>query len=337
VPAIRFVLPLLFAAVMLLPQHAAGAAAPQLRPEVDAFIDEMVSVHGHERDALRQLFAGVKVRESILRAMSAPATARPWFEFRRRMVDSLRVEAGVRFWTEHAATLERAGREFGVPPEIIVATIGIETLYGRHMGNVRVLDALATLAFDYPPRAQFFRGELEQYLLLVREAPLDPLVLRGSFAGAIGIPQFLPSSYRKYAVDFDGDGRVDLVNSVADAIGSVANYYRSFGWRTGAGVLLPAEAGEADLGPLLAGGIKPHITVREVRDRGVVIQASADPDDEVTVFRVETEDGTALWLGLHNFYVITRYNRSINYAMAVHELAERIKAQTPVRPALRKP
>jgi membrane-bound lytic murein transglycosylase B len=330
---LRYALTFFMSVVALLPQPAASATAPSSQPELVAFIEEMVSVHGYDRAVLERLFAGLQVRESILRAMAAPSTARPWFEFRRRIVDDARVDAGVRFWQRHAATLERARSEFGVPPEIVVATIGIETLYGRHTGTFRVLDALATLAFHYPPRAPFFREELEHYLLLVREAPLDPAVLRGSFAGAIGIPQFMPSSYRKYAIDFDGDGRRDLVGSPADAIGSVANYYRSFGWQTGAGVLLEAEAGEADLKPLLAGGVKPHTTIADLRDLGVAVHEAARGEGSVSVFFVETEDGPRLWLGLHNFYVITRYNRSINYAMAVHELAQRIRTAMEARAA----
>jgi membrane-bound lytic murein transglycosylase B len=189
-----------------------------------------------------------------------------------------------------------------------------------------VLDALATLAFDYPPRADFFKGELEEYLLLTRESGLHPAALRGSYAGAIGMPQFLPSSYRKYAVDFDGDGRRDLVDSPADAIGSIANYYRSYGWKKGEAVLVSAETGEADLGPLLAAGIRPNITIAELRSRGVIVQDPVDEAAEATVFFVQTDGGPKLLLGLNNFYVITRYNRSINYAMAVWELATSIKA-----------
>jgi membrane-bound lytic murein transglycosylase B len=195
------------------------------------------------------------------------------------------------------------------------------------MGTFRILDALSTLAFEYPPRAEFFRGELEEYLLLAREAGIDALNTRGSYAGAIGIPQFLPSSYRKYAIDFDGDGRRDLVGSAADAIGSVANYYRSFGWKTGAPVIVSAESGDADLAPLLAAGIKPHIKVSELKTRGLIVQEPVDGEAEATVFFVQLESGPKLLLGLNNFYVITRYNRSTNYAMSVWELAVAIRAQ----------
>jgi membrane-bound lytic murein transglycosylase B len=193
------------------------------------------------------------------------------------------------------------------------------------MGTIKVLDALTTLAFDYPPRAEFFRGELEEFLLLAREAKLDAANIRGSYAGALGFPQFLPSSYRKYAIDFDGDGRRDLLASRADAIGSVANYYRTFGWKAGGSVIAEAQSGEAELGPLLAAGIKPHSTVAELRGKGLVIPGDVDESAQATVFSVETENGHELYLGFDNFYVITRYNRSVNYAMAVWELARELK------------
>ena len=300
---------------------------PVLRPEMEAFIEDMGRKHAYEAGALRRLFAQVQTRPAIVRAMSAPATARPWNEFRRRIVDAARIEGGVRFWLENRFALERAGREFGVPEEIIIATIGIETLYGRTTGNFKVLDALATLAFDYPPRADFFRSELEEYLLLARESGFDAAAMRGSYAGAIGIPQFIPSSYRKYAIDFDGDGKRDLINSPADAIGSVANYYRSFGWTTGASVVIAADPGDAELAPLLAAGIRPHTKISDLKSRGLVLQGPVDENAEATVFSIETEAGTRVMLGLNNFYVITRYNRSINYAMAVYELAQEIRGQ----------
>ncbi len=304
---------------------AVFAAAAPLRADVEAFVEEMAAKHGHDAAQLTRLMQQVQPRPSIIRAMTAPGTARPWFEYRRRIVDATRIENGVRFWQANAPALERASREFGVPEELIVATIGIETLYGRNTGNFRILDALATLAFDYPPRAELFRKELEEYLLLVREARLDPLELRGSYAGAIGIPQFLPSSYRKYAVDFDGDGRRDLTRSVADAIGSVANYYRSYGWVPGAPVIALANSGEAELAPLLSAGIRPSLKVKDLRSRGLIVRDNLDPDAEATVFFVQEEAGPQLVLGLNNFYVITRYNRSINYAMAVWELARELR------------
>lgn len=309
---------------------ASGAAVP-VRPEVEAFIGQMVEKHGFRAAPLRKLFSQVQPRPSILRAMAAPRTARPWYEFREGAITLARIEGGVRFWRENREALEQASREFGVPEELIVATIGIETVYGRMMGSIKVLDALTTLAFDYPPRAEFFRGELEDYLLLAREYKLDAANTRGSYAGAMGLPQFLPSSYRKYGIDFDGDGRSDLLGSRPDAIGSVANYYRSFGWKTGGIVFAEAQSGEAELGPLLAAGIKPHTTVADLRKKGLSVSGPLDETSEATVFSLETESGPRLYLGFNNFYVITRYNRSVNYAMAVWELAAELKAAMGVR------
>jgi len=300
------------------------AAQQGPEPEVAAFIEEMVDKHQFRRVELQRLFAKVQTRPSIIRAMTAPATARPWHEFRGSHINNARIEGGVKFWRLHAGVLERASREYGVPEEVIVATIGIETHYGRNTGNFRVLDALATLAFQYPRRAEFFRGELEEYLLLAREAGFDPLAVKGSYAGAIGIPQFLPSSYRAYAVDFDRDGARDLVGTPADAIGSVANYYRQFGWRAGEAVAVPAEVEGSSADTVKVAEIKPQTRVAEYRRRGVVPLAAVGDEAEAALFVLETETGSRYWLGLNNFYVITRYNRSINYAMAVWELANEI-------------
>jgi len=316
-----------FGTLVLLSGLAAPAMAQKvLRPEIEAFIGEMVHKHEFRRERLRRVFSQVQPRPAIIRAMSAPATAKPWYEFRSRYVNAARITGGVRFWEQNTVTLARASREFGVPEEIIVAIIGIETLYGRNTGSFRVLDALATLAFDYPPRAEFFLSELEEYLLLSREAELNMLSAKGSYAGAMGIPQFLPSSYRKYAVDFDGDGKCDL-NDAADAIGSVAHYLQVFGWRPGEPVVIPAEAGDSEIDTMLAADLKPGIKVSEFRRRGITPLAPANDDAEAALFSVETETGPRYWLGLQNFYVITRYNRSINYAMAVYDLASELRVQ----------
>jgi membrane-bound lytic murein transglycosylase B len=310
----------------LLATPVPGASPGPLRPEIAEFIEEMAAKHQYDRAVLRRAFAEVRPRPGILRAMAAPGTARPWHVFRARYIDDVRIAAGVRFWRQHAAVLSRATREFGVPQEIIVATIGVETVYGRDMGSFNVLEALTTLAFDYRPRAAFFRAELEQFLLLARETRFDLMRARGSYAGAIGIPQFLPSSYRKYAVDYDRDGAVDLIGSPSDAVGSVANYYRAFGWETGGAVAVRATAGEDILGAIAAvDNIKPHVRVGELKRRGVVPLVTVSDDAEATVFALEAESGVQYWLGLQNFYVITRYNRSVNYAMVVHELARELR------------
>jgi len=308
------------------------AAQPQVQPlreDMAAFIDEMVARHGLQRRHLNQLFGSVQMRPSIIRAMSAPGTSRPWHEFRRNHIDEIRIASGVKFWRENAATLQRAAAQFGVPAEIIVATIGIETLYGKHAGTFRVIDALSTLAFDYPLRAEFFRSELEAFLLLTRENRMDPLKLRGSFAGAMGIPQFMPSSYRKYAIDFNGNGRSDLLNDAADAIGSVANYYRQFGWETDAQVVVPVDAGQTPVDVMIKAGIKPHTPAAELLRSGIIPMEPVADDALAALIVLETEGGARYWLALQNFYVITRYNRSLNYAMAVYELARAIRSRMP--------
>ena len=314
--------------MLLLAQAVATAVAQrQLAPEIEAFIQEMVQKHQFKDDTLRRMFARVEPNPAVISAISTPITARPWHEFRSRFVDAARINGGVQFWREHAGTLEKASREFGVPEEIIVATIGVETIYGRHTGGFGVLEALTMLAFHYPPRAELFRSELMQYLLLAREARFDATSMKGSYAGAIGIPQFLPSSYRRYAVDFDGDGRRDLLNSPADAIGSVANYYKSHGWRAGEAIAVPAEVGPEGAIELLEMGVKPKLKVSELKRRGVSSAAPVEEGAEAALIVVESETGPLYWLGLNNFYVITRYNRSINYALAVHELARELRAR----------
>jgi membrane-bound lytic murein transglycosylase B len=301
-------------------------AQKTLAPEVETFIEQMAQKHRFETVALRRLFAQVQPRPDVIRQITAPLTALPWHEFRMRYLTESRINGGVQFWQEHAALLARATREFGVPEEIIVATIGIESIYGRTTGGVNVLEALAMLAFNYPPRAALFRSELEEYLLLAREAGFDVLRTRGSYAGALGIPQFMPSSYRRYARDFDGDGRRDLVNSTADAIGSVANYYKTFGWRPGAAIAVPTEVDPARAGALLEMGIKPQLKISELKRRGVTPAAAVDEEAQAALLVVEAESGPRYWLGLNNFHVITRYNRSVNYALAVHELAKELRA-----------
>ena len=321
--AVRFILFALALLVLAVPARAQQALAP----EIEAFIGEMTDKHQFDPGALRSLFRQAQPRPEILRAISTPITALPWHEFRGRFMDAARINGGIRFWREHAATLEKASREFGVPEEIIVATIGVETLYGRNTGTHRVLEALAMLAFQYPPRAALFRSELEQYLLLVREAGFDAMGIRGSYAGAIGIPQFLPSSYRRYAVDFNGDGRRDLMKTPADAIGSVANYYKSFGWRSGEGITVPAEVDPGDAQPLLEIGLLPQLSVRELKRFGVMPAAAVDEGAKAALFTAQAATGPLYWLGLNNFYVITRYNRSVNYALVVQELARELRGR----------
>ena len=300
-------------------------AQQALRTEYESFIEEMAAKHGLERASLRRLFAQIRPQPSIIRAMNAPSTSRPWYEFRKNHVDAVHINGGAKFWLRHAATLARAAREYGVPEEIIIATIGIETHYGGYTGNFRILDALATLAFDYPKRAEFFRDELEQFVLMGKETSLDLAGLRGSYAGAMGMPQFMPSSYRKFAVDFDGDGKRNLWSSVPDVIGSVANYYKQHEWQPGAAVVVRARV-NATPDAALTDDITPKTPIGEFRKLGIQPTTTVSDEALAALLPLETESGMQYWFGFKNFYVITRYNRSTNYAMAVYEIAQGIKA-----------
>jgi len=295
-------------------------------PQAGHFIDEMVQRHGFDRQWLAGLFAQAQRRDDILEAISRPAEkTKPWHEYREIFVNPGRVEGGVGFWQNNAAILARAEREFGVDPGVIVAIIGVETRYGSHTGRYRVLDALSTLAFAYPPRSSFFRSELEQFLLLAREEHVAPDQALGSYAGAMGYGQFIPSSYRNYAVDFDGDGRRDLWNSMDDIIGSVANYFHRHGWAAGQPVARPAELrGEAPQA-LLDEGLKPQRTAGFFAERGITARPPLPADMPAALLALEASGGPEYWLTLNNFYVITRYNRSPMYAMAVYQLSEAIR------------
>ncbi len=295
-------------------------------PQAGRFIDEMVQRHGFDRQWLTGLFAQAQRRDDILEAISRPAEkTKPWHEYREIFVNPGRIEGGVNFWQRNAAILARAEREFGVDPGVIVAIIGVETRYGGHTGRYRVLDALSTLAFAYPPRSKFFRSELEQFLLLAREEHVPPDKALGSYAGAMGYGQFIPSSYRNYAVDFDGDGRRDLWDSMDDIIGSVANYFHRHGWAANQPVARPARLrGEAPLA-LLDEGLKPKRTAGFFAERGITARPPLPADMPAALLALEASGGPEYWLTLNNFYVITRYNRSPMYAMAVYQLSEAIR------------
>lgn len=298
------------------------------RPEVRAFIRDIAERHAFVESELKFLFSRTRRMESVLKAITPPKDPRErsWRAYRERFVNEARIGEGVAFWRRHAEPLMRAAEAHGVPEEIIVAIIGVETLYGRNAGSFRVIDALATLAFLYPPRAGYFRSELEQYLLFAREAGLDVFSVRGSYAGAIGIPQFMPGSYRRFAVDFDGDGAVDLRASPADAVGSVANFLKEHGWRRGEPVQLPAHvAGEAHRA-MLEAGIEPKFSLASLRQHGVETRSSLPVETTVALIDLPTPDApTEYRLGMRNFYVLTRYNRSSFYAAAVYDLAQELK------------
>lgn len=326
-PVLKTLFPLLAALVTLLFHPAIATAASFADdPEVSAFIAEMHERNGFDTGWLTARFARIAPNETVLRAIQPPAVPelqRSWERYRARFLNERRIRAGVRFWQAHGASLRRASALFGVPEEIIVAIIGVETEYGKNTGRFGVMQALSTLAFGYPPRAAFFRGELEQFLLLARENRLDPLAVKGSYAGAIGIPQFMPGSERRYAVDFDGDGRIDLSRSASDAIGSVASFLSQHGWESGGPIAVPAHI-ESDPAALLAPGIKPERTLAELKLEGV--HADGDPTRPAALIDLATpEQATEYWIGFQNFFVITRYNRSAFYAMSAFQLAEAIR------------
>ena len=297
-------------------------------PAARVVVEELVAQEGFDRKQLLQIFAEAQRKDSILEAIARPAEkTKPWYEYREIFLNARREDQGVEFYRQHRATLERAEREFGVPAEIIVAIIGVETYYGRVAGNYRVLDALATLAFDYPPRSPFFTSELKHFLILSRDQGLDPTDMVGSYAGAMGYGQFMPSSYRNYAIDFDGDGVIDIWKNPVDAIGSVANYFKQHGWQHSGIVVVAASAPANAPDAIFVASrdqLKPQKTVAQFAQEGVVAKVKLDPNALATAMKFELKSGYEYWLGLHNFYVITRYNQSAMYAMSVYELSQRL-------------
>lgn len=296
------------------------------RPEVRSFVRELAQRHGFAEKDLLSVFARVERADPVLEAMRRPPEPPVWMDYRALFLTDKRIEGGVDFWQAHKPMLERAEREYGVRAEVIVAIIGVETFYGRNTGRWRVIDALTTLAFDYPPRARFFRSELEHYLVLARENRQDALAVRGSYAGAIGIPQFMPSSLRAYAVDFDGNGAIDLRGSPVDAIGSVANFLKRHGWQADATVQLEVRPSGETWRPYADGSVEPKHTLAALRHAGVAFAQAPDVPDSARAALIDL--GTEQRLGLRNFYVLTRYNRSALYAAAVADLAEALREAT---------
>ena len=329
---------LLAAAALVLTASAANAvtaaALERQHPGVGEFVEEVVEKHNLDQEEVLSLLAKGERRQEIIDAISRPAEAKPWFEYRPIFMNRRRIDEGVKFWNEHQRLLAEVEEKYGVPAEIIVAIIGVETSYGRITGGYPVVDALVTLAFHYPPRARFFRGELEEFLLLGKEErlPLDKLL--GSYAGAMGMGQFISSSYRAYAVDFDDDGRRDLWRSDADAIASVANYFKAHKWQPGGRITMPALVDDESARAPEDVPLRPEFTVDQVSRWGFRPSAPVPGSEKVTLLSLETQSGTEHWLAFENFYVITRYNHSPLYAMAVTQLSRAIAAQRgePVQP-----
>lgn len=293
------------------------------------FIQEMHEKHQIPPEETEALLRAANKSQPILDAISRPWEARPWYEYYTIFLTERRLQEGLTFWDKHADPLERARKVYGVPEEVIVAILGVETYYGGVMGRHRVLDALYTLGFHYPPRQTFFRSELAQFMLLTREENLPAHELMGSYAGAMGFGQFISSSYRHYAVDFDGDGQRDLLTNVVDAIGSVANYFARHNWRDAQPIAVPAwVSADTDVSALTSGrGTVLTHTVDELHKQGVRFITALPGESRARLFAFAEEDGSySYWVGFQNFYAITRYNHSPLYAMAVFQLAEQLRA-----------
>jgi len=304
------------------------------RPEVKAFIDEVATRNHLDKEWLARVLASAESRSSVIEAMEKPAErVRPWWEYRQIFMTDKRIREGHEFYAEHQKQLEATAHRTGVPAEIIAAIVGVETSYGRLMGKYRVLDSLATLAFDYPPRATYFRGELEQFLLLSKEAGFDPLTALGSYAGAMGAPQFMPKSYRSMARDGDEDGHIDLWTNWPDIIDSIANYFVTNGWRHNEPIVSLAELRNPDVEDLPGTRLERNETVGSLKAKGVEFTSLAPSTAPALFIALRGIDGPTYRVGYHNFWVITRYNRSPLYALAVTELASAIAATPTAEPA----
>jgi membrane-bound lytic murein transglycosylase B len=307
------------------PEHA-----PSPRPagkETDAintFIWKMVEAHRFDESELHALFDSVEIKNDILKRISSPSEGLPWYKYRKIFMTEARINAGVQFWRDNEQALAAAEKQYGVPAQIIIAIIGVETLYGKNTGNHRVIDALSTLAFAYPPRSKFFTGELEQYLLLCREENINPADPLGSYAGAMGMPQFMPSSFRNFAADFDNDNHRDIWHNKSDVIASIANYFAKHQWQAGQAIAFPAIAKGKKYKSALNKDLKPDLTLAKLKSLQIKTSRPLPINNKVKLLAFEQEQGEELWVALDNFYVITRYNHSPLYAMAVYQLSQAI-------------
>ncbi|MDD1613146.1 MAG: lytic murein transglycosylase B [Methylococcaceae bacterium] len=290
----------------------------------NAFISKMVTTHQFDESELNELFQAVEIKENILKKISSPTEGLPWYKYRKIFMTDARINGGVKFWQENETALATVEQQTGVPAEIIIAIIGVETLYGQKTGNYRVIDALYTLAFAYPPRSKFFLSELENFLLLCRDEHIKPLEPVGSYAGAMGMPQFMPSSFRAYAADFDNDSHRDIWHNKGDVIASVANYFVKHQWQTGQAIAVPVSATGENYKTALTRDLKPDLRLAELELLNLKISRPLPLSTKVKLLAFEQQQGEELWAGLDNFYVITRYNHSPLYAMAVYQLSQSI-------------
>lgn len=319
----KLFLSLTFLSTLVLSSSTAFADIPKSKA-YQSFIDSMVKKHHFNAGSLRNSFKGVKIQPAILEAMAKPAEAKPWFKYREIFLTEERIASGVKFWHENDVVLQAVEHKYGVPAEYLVAIIGIESKYGEFTGKYRVIDALSTLAFAYPPRSDFFLKELEAFLLMCRKEHLNVLKPMGSYAGAMGMPQFMPSSFRSYAVDYDHNHKRDLWNSPADVSASIANYFVHNQWHTGEAVAFPVKAEGEYYKKALNNNLKPDMSISELRALRVDVPGQLTHSENIKLLSFEQANGEDLWVGLHNFYVITRYNHSPLYAMAVYQLSQAI-------------
>ncbi len=319
---------ILLSLTMLMLSFAPRLYANTALPGADEFVNEMAKEYQFDPKELDKVFKEVEIKDSILKAISRPAEkSKPWYDYRKIFITDKRITQGADYWKKHAPALARAEQKYGVPAEIILAILGVETFYGRITGGYRVVDALSTLAFRYPPRSKFFRSELKHFFILTREEQMSALNPVGSYAGAMGLGQFMPSSYREYAVDFDGDGRRDIWTNPTDAIGSIANYLHRHGWIAGESIVHKTRVRKGVPTALLKKGVKPSIQVSALVNASVSTADLPKTAKKVGLITLTQPEGEEYWLTRQNFYSITRYNHSRMYAMAVTQLAQAIKAQ----------
>ena len=311
--------------ILLLLVLSLSVYAKNTLPDAETFIKETAKEHNLDEEFVKNILVNAQKQQSIIDAMNRPAEKeKKWFEYRQIFLTDKRINGGVEFWKEHKDILDKVSKDSGVPAEVIVAIIGVETYYGKIKGNYKVIDALYTLAFHYPKRSPFFTKELANFMNLVNKEKIDPLEAKGSYAGAMGFGQFMPSSYLQYAVDYDKDGQRDLLNNIPDAIASVGNYLKAHGWKKDEGIAYIATTAKKQT-KLKKQDLKPSLTVQKLNDYGFSVKQKLDKKELITLTQLQQKHEMEYWFGLHNFYVITRYNHSEMYAMAVFQLAQEIK------------
>ncbi len=293
----------------------------------NSFVDKMVNQHQFNSAELKKLFQSVNIQQKIIDTMEKPAEGLSWHKYRKIFMTESRIKEGVQFWQKHKAILTAVEEKYGVPAEIIIAILGVETKYGQNTGYDKVIDALSTLAFNYPKRSKFFLGELESFLILCREEKMNPLEPKGSYAGAMGLPQFMPSSYRAYAADYENDQKRDIWNNPADAMASIANYFVKHHWKKGGEIVFPVSVKGEAYKQVLTKGLKPDFSWGEVQAKQITSKHTINKDERVKLLSFQQEKSQDLWVGLNNFYVITRYNHSPLYAMAAYQLSEAISKE----------